>query len=128
MKEQAYQSRIIKEIEAIGGHVVNGNYTKAGEADLQCGIPVEYCPAGDSHVPETILVHCAVEVKTQYDYGRVMECVDEDYNIIKTAGLKKHEVLQITKLRMLRNKGGLALVAYNFKQIMDYVHGRFDTA
>ena len=114
MKEQQYQSKIIKEIENLGGHVVNGNYTKAGEADLQCGIPVVIDD-------KKILVHCAVEVKTQYDYGRVMECVDEDYNIIKTVGLKKHEVLQITKLRMLRNKGGLALVAYNFDQVKQYI-------
>ena len=115
MKEQYYQSRIIKEIEAMGGHAVNGAYTKAGEADLQCGIPITLCD-------KKILIHVAVEVKTEKDYARVMRAIDDDYNVIDSKSLKKHEPLQMAKIRQLRKKGGLALVAFNIKQVMEYIH------
>ena len=105
----------MKDIEADGGHVVNGTYSKAGEADLQAGIPVTI---GDKE----ILIHCAIEVKTEKDYHRVMRAIDDDYNIINSKPLKSHETLQLTKIRLLRKKGGLALVAYNYGQVLEYIH------
>ena len=115
MLEQAYQSKIIKDILDDGGHAVNGTYSKAGEADLQCGIPVIIDD-------KKILLHVAIEVKTEKDYHRVMRAIDVDYNIIDSKPLKKHETLQLTKIRLLRKKGGLALVAYNYKQVLEYIH------
>ena len=56
MQESKYQSRIIKLIQSHGGVAINGIYTTSGEADLQCGIPVD-----------GTLVHVAVEVKTEKD-------------------------------------------------------------
>lgn len=111
MRESGYQSKIIKAIEAEGGHVVNGNFTKSGEPDLQCGYPVD----GQ-------LLYLAVEVKTEADYYRVMRGVDRDYNIVDIKKLKKHEPVQMAKIRQIRKKGGLALVAYNFTQIKEYVN------
>ena len=116
MRESGYQSKIIKDIEAFGGHCVNGQYTKAGEADLQAGIPVTIKGV-------RVLVHIAIEVKTPENYERVMRGVDENYNIVDARKLKKHEPLQMTKIRLLREKGGLAIVAYNFKQVIDYIKG-----
>jgi len=123
MNEQAYQSKIIKAIESRGGHVINGQYTRAGEADLQCGYPVE-----------TMLGNCvtlhylAVEVKTEEDYARVMKCVDitivdgvEQLKLNGKKGLKKHEPLQITKINSVRRKGGLALIAWSFEQVEQYI-------
>ncbi len=98
-------------IISIGGHVVNGNYTKAGEADLQCGYPVN-----------GKLLHLCVEVKTPKDYERVMRAVDEDYNIINQKPLKKHEPVQMAKIRQVRKRGGLALVAYSFDQVKEYIN------
>ena len=115
MLEQAYQSKIIKDVEADGGHAINGTYSKSGEADLQCGIPVII---GD----RKILAHVAIEVKTEKDYHRVMTAIDDDYNIIDRKPLKDHEPLQMAKIRLLRKKGGLALVAYNYKQVLEYIH------
>ena len=51
-----------------------------------------------------------------------MKCIDEDYNVINEKGLKKHEPLQMAKIRRNRKLGGKALVAFNYKQVMDYVH------
>jgi len=113
MREQGYQSKIMKTIEEMGGHCVNGVYSKSGEADLQCGYPV-----GDR------LLYIAIEVKTEKDYYRVMRAIDKDYNIVNSSSLKVHEPLQIAKIRMVRNKGGLALVAFNIEQIKEYVNGK----
>jgi len=126
MLEQYYQSKLIKDIEEMGGHAVNGTYSKTGEADLQCGIPLwvgKYMD-GDGPIWEQrkILVHVAIEVKTEKDYARVMKGIDNDYNITHKPALKKHEPLQMAKIRQLRKKGGLALVAYNLKQVMEYMH------
>ena len=131
MLEAGYQSKIIKEIEKMGGHAINGTYSKSGEADLQCGIPMyvgKYMD-GDGPIWEQmkVLLHVAIEVKTEKDYDRVMRAIDDDYNIINSTPLKKHEPLQMAKIRRLRKKGGLALVAFNIKQVMEYVHGRFNT-
>jgi len=127
MLEAGYQSKIIKEINSIGGHAINGTYSKSGEADLQCGIPIIIDEIyGGRRRGKKILIHCAIEVKTEKDYDRVMRAVDEDYNVIDSKPLKKHEPLQMAKIRLLRKKGGLALVAYNFKQVMDYVTGEMN--
>jgi len=131
MLEAAYQKKIMKDIEADGGHVVNGTYSKAGEADLQAGIPVivkEYIEADKLYTTprfqkKKILIHCAIEVKTEKDYHRVMRAIDDDYNIINSKPLKSHETLQLTKIRLLRAKGGLALVAYNYGQVLEYIGG-----
>ncbi len=85
-------------------------YSAIGEADLQCGIPVD-----------GRLIHVAIEVKTEKDYYRVMRCVDNDYNVINEKGLKKHEPLQMAKIRRNRRLGGKALVAFNYNQVIDYV-------
>jgi len=130
MLESGYQSKIIKEINKMGGHAINGMYTKSGEADLQCGIPIYVGMYMDGDGPiweqKKILIHVAIEVKTEKDYYRVMRAVDVDYNVIDSKPLKKHEPLQMAKIRLLRKKGGLALVAYNFKQVMDYVTGEMN--
>ena len=137
MNESYYQAKIMKEWEAIGGHNVNGNYTKSGEADLQGGYPhtdMYLKPTGDklhpfkSEVEKRIrLLYLVVEVKTEEDYARVMKCIVEEngrYVIQNTKGLKKHEPLQIAKINMVRDKGGLAVIAWNFKQVQDYVTAR----
>ena len=51
MTETAYQNKIMKWVEEIGGVVVNGQYSKRGEADLQVGFPYE-----------GTLLHLAIEV------------------------------------------------------------------
>jgi hypothetical protein len=113
MKEQDYQSKIMKNWYAIGGYNVNGNYTKAGEADIQGGYPVD-----------GILRYLVVEVKTEKDYHRVMSGLTIEgglYAIRDVKKLKDHEPLQIHKINEIRKRGGLALVAYNFKQVQMYV-------
>jgi len=127
MKESAYQSKIIKGIEALGGRAINGNYTKAGEADLQCGWPMQAPPDEDTGYQEApILVYLAVEVKTAVDYQRVMSCIDEvdGLYVIKEGqkGLKKHEPLQIEKINIVRRLGGNALIAYNIDQVKEYMN------
>ena len=139
MKESYYQSKIIKAIESRGGHVINGQYTRAGEADLQCGYPVVIRvprPISEQnmggvlpYIDTTTLRYLAVEVKTEEDYARVMKCINiitvdgvEQYQIIGDCkGLKKHEPLQITKINSVRRKGGLALIAWSFQQVEQYV-------
>ncbi len=126
MLESSYQSKIIKGIEALGGVVVNGTYSKSGEADLQCGYPIEkyiYSGDGGSAIYKG-LVHLAVEVKTEKDYHRVMKCINDDYTLNGNKGLKDHEPLQMAKIRRNRKLGGLALVAYSFEQVQEYVNER----
>jgi len=125
MKEQGYQTKIMKAWEAKGGWVVNGNYTKAGEADLQGGWPVYYEKVIGQH-QEIVLLYLAVEVKTEKDYYRVMKCINEvggEYIIVHgQTGLKEHEPLQIAKINMVRKRGGLAILAYDIKQVEEYVN------
>ena len=116
MLETTYQSNIIKGIEAIGGVAINGTYTKSGEADLQCGWPY-------TDEEFTTLLHLAVEVKTKEDYFRVMKCINSDYTLNGVVGLKKHEPLQMVKIRRNRARGGMSLVAYSFEQVKEYVDG-----
>lgn len=121
MTEQAYQSKIIKSIEADGGVVVNGTYSKAGIADLVCGYPIELTTmATDS---EIILQHLHVEVKTKEAYEKLMR-----NNIEEVEGLyickpwfKGREVLQAHKLNEVRKRGGLALFAYSYLQVKEYI-------
>ena len=101
MNESGYQSKIIKSIEAIGGTAINGNFTIAGTADLICGYPIWYYH--ESFGKDMLaLFHLHVEVKTKYDYERVMRSVYEKdgYYCFRedTKSLKAHEFLQITKL------------------------------
>ena len=137
MLEGGYQSKIIKAVQKDGGVAINGKYTSDGEADLQCGLPIDnvaLTPLEDLHMVDEqsvkltpiklrkILIHVAVEVKTEADYNRVMRAIDKDYNIIDRTPLKEHESLQLAKIRRNRKLGGLALVAWNYKQIKEYVY------
>ncbi len=117
MRESGYQSKLIAKIKEDGGWAVNGNYTTNGEPDLQCGIPKNMLGYG------TVLLYVAVEVKTELDYHRVMRGIDVDYNVVHKKALKSHEVLQMAKIREIRKRGGLALVAYTYKQVREYIDG-----
>ena len=131
MKEQAYQSKIYKWYFAVGGHCVNGKYTKAGEADLQGSVPIHAGIRPEDSLAEnktitvrTILVSLLVEVKTKLDYDRVMRGVkevDNRYIIENLTPLKEHEPLQIHKINEVRAKGGLALIAYSVEQVEQYL-------
>ena len=95
-----------------GGRAVNGMYSLTGEADLQCGYPYE-----------GVLLDLVVEVKTEIDYYRVMKCIDiidKRYVLNGTKGLKEHEALQIHKINVARNLGGLGLIAFNFEQVKEF--------
>lgn len=119
MKESRYQSNIIKGIEKLGGVAINGIYSKSGEADLQCGIPVE-----------DKLLHLVVEVKTKKDYERVMKGIvirDGLYVVVDEAKLKPHEHLQVAKLNRNRLLGGLAIIAYDIKQVINYINNKETT-
>ena len=114
MKEAKYQSKIMKELEAFGGKAINGQYSKPGEADIQGGYPIN----GN-------LYYIAIEVKTEHNYNRVMSCLEIEeglYRIVNNTKLKKHEALQVFKLNQIRKLGGLALFAYKFSQIQEYVN------
>ncbi len=116
MKESGYQARIMSQIKQNGGWSVNGNFTLAGEPDLQCGI-MHLIP----NYNKEVMLYVAVEVKDDFNYHRVMKGIDENYNVIDKKKLKGHEILQMAKIREIRKRGGLALVAYNHKQVMEYV-------
>ena len=51
-----------------------------------------------------------------------MRCINSDYTLNGKTGLKEHEPLQMAKIRRNRAKGGLALVAYSFEQVQEYVN------
>jgi len=122
MNEQAHQTKIINMIKNNGGWAVNGNFTLAGEPDLQCAVPVKIdnIMYGRRETKQ-ILIYVAVEVKDEFNYHRVMDAIDAFYNVVNKKKLKHHEVLQMAKIKEIRKRGGLALVAYNYKQIMEYV-------
>jgi len=129
MLESGYQKKIMDKWEEAGGHVVNGIYSKSGEADLQGGFPIsignEVAEIGAPVTPIMLLVHLVVEVKTEEDYHRVMGClVEEDglYRILPgVKGLKDHEPMQIKKINEVRKRGGLGLIAWDFSQVQTYV-------
>jgi hypothetical protein len=127
MLEAGYQKKIMNAIEAMGGWAVNGNYTKTGEPDLQCGYPMDVLRedmsgeiAALAHT--TILAYIAIEVKTEADYHRVMSALNDNYEIVDIKKLKEHEPLQIHKVNEIRRRGGLALVAWNIEQVKEYVN------
>ena len=112
MLETKYQSKIIKSLEKLGGRCVNGQFSKAGEADLQCGYPY-----GGR------LYDLAIEVKTEKAYKHIMsgiELVEGRYKVFNSSVLKQHEKIQIIKLNKVRDLGGLAILAWDFKQVQDY--------
>jgi len=127
MTESGYQKKIIDSIEAIGGIAVNGNFTKAGTADLVCGYPIEVHSLM-TNSRKTYLRHLHVEVKTKHDYERVFKSIEEVDGLYvfkdNIKSLKKHEYLQITKLNHLRDIGGLGLIAHSFEQVKEYVDGK----
>ncbi len=106
MKESVYQRRLIDWIESIGGNVVNGTYTKNGEADLQAGIPTFMCD-------RLLFVHVAIEVKTPKNLIR-----------FKEGKYKVHEKLQEAKIQIINAKGGLALVCSNKEEVMEYLKSK----
>lgn len=115
MKESDYQAKLIQDISKLGGVAINGQYTVAGEADLQCGIPIN-----------GVLHHLVIEVKTEVDYNRVMSSltiVEGIYTITNAVKLKPHEPLQVYKLNRNRKMGGLALFAYSIIQVVEYIDG-----
>ena len=116
MLETGYQSKIMKSLIADGGRCVNGQYTKAGEHDLQGGYPFN-----------GRLYDLTIEVKTEHDYNRVMSALRaymedgiEFYQIIEVKKLKNHEPLQVMKLNQARMKGGLSLFAFDYSQVKEY--------
>jgi len=114
-KESKYQKAIMESIIADGGHAVNGIYSKNGEADIQSGMSI---------VNYNYLLHICIEVKTEEDYFRVMSALKEVgglYEIIDIKRLKKHEPLQIHKINAVRELGGLAVIAYKYKQVLEYI-------
>ena len=127
MKEQNYQSKIIKAIENIGGVVVNGTYSKEGIADLICGYPIDgialYKPKTDKGIG-AMLAHLHVEVKSKEAYKSLMcnhiKEVDGLYVVNKE--FKGREKLQAHKLNEVRKRGGLALFAYSFEQVEAYIN------
>jgi len=116
-KEQYYQKRIIDWFIKIGGTAITGTLP-TGEADIQAGYPYNIGV-------KQVLLNVMVEVKTEFDYHRVMRCITEIdglYVIDKSCGsLKKHETLQIIKLNNVRKKGGMALLAYSVAQVIEYI-------
>jgi hypothetical protein len=122
MKETKFQAKIMEGIDRDGGHSVNGIYTKSGEADIQSGYPVKV--AG-----KKLLIHLCVEVKTKLDYERVMSALEEtdgQYEIIDRKKLKEHEPLQVVKVNKVRRLGGLALFAYSYHQVVEYVKEHYN--
>lgn len=116
MTEAYYQKKLMTEIEEAQGVVVNGRYTKRGEADLQAGLQV---------VGSSYLAHIAIEVKTPSSYEKVMKGIIEKedglYHIVDIKKLREHEVLQVHKINRNRKLGGLALFAYSYKQVEEYL-------
>ena len=116
MLEGGYQKKIIDSIKAIGGTAFTGQFP-TGQADLVCGWP-----------KDGRLLYLEVEVKTKENYHRVMQSMDlvKGRYIIKDdcKSLKKHEYLQITKINNTRANDGLALLAYSFEQVKEYIDGQ----
>lgn len=114
MKESTYQKKIIDKIKSNGGHAITGVFTTNGEADIQAGISIN-----------GFLIHACIEVKTEGDYYRVMKGLKEEggiYDIVDVSKLKKHEPLQVMKINDIRKKGGIALFAYSYEQVEDYIN------
>jgi len=113
MRESAYQSKIIKYIKSIGGDAFTGMFP-TGEADIVAGWP-----------SDGKLLYLRIEVKTEKDYNRVVKGVSEvknRYVIQPINSLKNHEPLQIAKINRIRDRGGLALIAWDITQVIDYTN------
>lgn len=113
MKESRVQTKIKKEIEKLGGKVINGVYTATGEADLQCGYPVN-----------GVLLYLAIEVKTPKMYEKMMQSIyikNNRYEIKDYDYLKDHEILQLAKLNDVRDRGGLAILADSWERVEEYI-------
>lgn len=111
-KEQYFQKKIIKWFHSIGGTAITGQLP-IGEADVQAGYP-----------HHGRLLNVMVEVKTEEAYNKLMKGlheVDGLYTIVDKAKLKEHEALQILKINIVREKGGMALVAFSVDQVKDYI-------
>lgn len=110
--EGYYQKRIIKWFNSIGGYAYTGNLP-TGEADV---------PAGYPHRGRLLNVY--VEVKTPDNYKRLLsglELVDERYIIVDEKKLKKHEPLQIHKLNLVRDRGGMSIIAATVDHVKEYI-------
>ncbi len=126
MTESKFQAKIIKAIEAKGGVAINGKYTKEGTADLICGYPmVKYVAQGQGfrNKKVTYLVHLHIEVKTKDSYEALMRnnITEVDGFYVCDPEFKGREVLQSAKLNDVRRRGGLALFAYDIKQVEEYI-------
>ena len=114
MTEKNYQSKVIKDIEALGGIAINGIYTKSGELDLQCGFPIK-----------GKLVYLAVEMKSEVAYTKLLKGLTTKnglYVITDKSKLANREVLQVYKINKTRKLGGLALFAWNINQVLEYIN------
>ena len=126
MVESKFQAKIIKAIEAKGGVVVNGTYSKSGIADLICGYPKEVVSKQGYYMNHTIkLLHLHIEVKTKDAYETLMRnnITEVDGYYVCKDGFVGREVLQSAKLNDVRRRGGLALFAYCIEQVEGYIDG-----
>jgi len=132
MVESKFQAKIIKAIEAKGGVVVNGTYSKSGIADLICGYPKDniwvggdYSPRGTIDKIGVVLLHLHIEVKTKIAYEALMRnnITEVDGYYVCKEGFVGREVLQSAKLNDVRRRGGLALFAYCIEQVEGYIDG-----
>lgn len=127
MLESGFQKKIINSIEDIGGVVVNGTYSKKGIADLICGYPMMgvLTHVGTAKDIKTFLLHLHVEVKTKTDYDKLFKknIKEVDGMYVVDPEFRGREVLQAHKLNDVRKRGGLALFAYSFEQVQEYVNG-----
>lgn len=112
MEETGYKRKILSHLRSEGVAVI-GVFSTSGELDIQGAIPYK-----------GRLLYIAIEVKTKTNYYRVMSGLREEngeYVIVDVKKLKEHEVLQVAKANSTRRKGGLALFAYSWEQIVDYL-------
>ena len=118
--EAYYQKKIIERMIANGGTAVTGTL-KTGEADIQGSLPMSLkTRKGMAFVDTTILATVIVEVKTPFNYDRIMRAVREENGfllIFNEVPLKKHEKLQIYKLNEVRKRGGVAMIAHSYDQV-----------
>ena len=133
MVESKFQAKIIKAIEAKGGVVVNGTYSKSGIADLICGypkgvelinVPIDFPEQRIVQMKiRTVLLHLHIEVKTKNAYEALMRnnITEVDGYYVCKDGFVGREVLQSAKLNDVRRRGGLALFAYCIEQVEEYI-------
>ncbi len=111
-KEQYYQKKIIKWFHSLGGTAITG-VLPIGEADVQAGYP-----------HHGRLLNVMIEVKTEEAYNYLMEGLNEidgRYVITDRTKLKEHEPLQVHKINLVRDKGGMAIIAFSVAQVAEYI-------